>query len=228
MYKYLLWDIDGTLMDFLAQEKYAIQTLFREYGFGECTDEMVASYSKINVSYWEKLERGEVEKPAMLVARFRDFFEQVGVDVSKAEEFNAKYQVTIGDCVVFMKDAMEVLQEEKGNHILVAVTNGTKVAQTRKLRASGLDQIFDYVFISEDVGFEKPSVEYFDKVFETAGITDKKEALIIGDSMTSDILGGINAGIDTCWFNPSGEPNHRAYKATYEIKELAEIRHIVG
>ena len=161
LYKYLLWDIDGTVLDFLASEAYAIKFLFNKFNIGVCTDEMLKQYSEINVKYWQKLERNELTKPEILVGRFRDFFKAIGVDTSLAESFNLQYQVTLGDHIEFVPGAKENLLQEKGKYTLVAVTNGTKIAQEKKLRLSGLDEIFDYIFISENVGVEKPNLEYF-------------------------------------------------------------------
>ena len=166
MYKHLLWDIDGTILDFKAAENAAVKTLFKKYNIGECSDEMIEQYSKINDKYWQALERGEMTKPQILVGRFAEFFESIGADTAIAADFNVDYQVTLGDFVVFEKDAVEVLEAEKGKYRLIAVTNGTKIAQTKKLRTSGLIDIFDSVYISEDVGVEKPNKEYFDAVFE--------------------------------------------------------------
>jgi len=228
MYKYLLWDIDGTVLNFLASEAYAIRALFEEYNLGKCSDEMLEEYSKINVKYWKKLERNELTKAEILVGRFREFFGKIGVDVSIAEEFNEKYQVVLGDYVEFVDNAEKVLLSQKGRYILAGVTNGTKVAQERKLRLSGLDKVFDSIFISEVVGFEKPNKEYFDYVFKKLGITNKEEVLIIGDSLTSDMKGGNLAGIDTCWFNPDHHNNTLEFSVTYEIDNLAKLNDILG
>ncbi len=226
-YKYLLWDIDGTVLNFLAAEAYAIRFLFKKYNIGECSDEMLKLYSKINVKYWQMLERNELTKPEILIGRFREFFSIIGVDTEIAESFNADYQVTLGDHIEFVDNAKDILLSQKGKYTLVAVTNGTKIAQEKKLRLSGLDKIFDEIFISENVGAEKPNKEYFDYVFEKLGITDKNEVLIIGDSLTSDIKGGFIAGIDTCWFNPEHKDNTLNIPISYEINELDKIADIV-
>ena len=151
----------------------------------------------------------------------------MGVDTSIAPAFNDEYQVTLGDHIEFVKGAEQILLSQKGSYTLVAVTNGTKVAQQKKLRLSGLDKIFDAIFISEDVGVEKPNKEYFDHVFGTLGITNKDEVLLIGDSLTSDMKGGMIAGIDTCWFNPNQEPNHLNIPITYQIDSLDKLGQIV-
>lgn len=227
MYKYLLWDVDGTVLDFLAAEANAIKTLFGKYNLGECTDEILKLYSGINAKYWKKLERNELTKPQVLTGRFREFFETIGCDINCVEDFNRDYQLALGDTIEFCPNAKEMLLSQKGKYIIAAVTNGTKVAQDKKLRLSGLDKVFDYIFISEDVGVEKPNIEYFNYVFEKIGITDKSEVIIIGDSLTGDIQGGINAGIDTCWYNPCHKENTTTIKATYEIDDLGKLTEIV-
>lgn len=228
MYKYLLWDVDGTVLDFSASEVNAIKTLFQKYKIGECTDEMLKLYSGINAKYWQMLERNELTRPEALVGRFREFFEEIGADTSIAEIFNKDYQLTLSDHIEFVKNAKEMLLAEKGNYTIVVVTNGTKVAQEKKLRLSGLDKIFDAIFISEDVGVEKPNTEYFDYVFEKLGITDKSEVLLIGDSLTSDMKGGNLSGIDTCWFNPFHKPNTLGIPVTYEIDDLGAVADIIS
>lgn len=223
----LLWDVDGTLLDFIAAEKAAVQTLFREFGLGECTDEMVERYSRINKEYWERLERGELSKLEILVRRFADFFASEGLDASKAPEFNEQYQVRLGDTVVFCDDSYELLSSLRGRVKQYAVSNGTVVAQTRKLRRSGFDRLLDGVFLSEELGYEKPATEFFDRVFAAIGEPDRERVLIVGDSLTSDITGGNRAGIRTCWYNPKGEPNLTAAHADYEIRDLHGILDII-
>ena len=228
-YQFLLWDIDGTLLDFLASEKNAVKTLFQKFSLGECTDEMVAIYSEINVKYWKALERGEVKKTEMLVDRYREFFRTINIDQSIAEAFNECYQVELGETICFMENGKELLEKLKEkNYVQIAVTNGTKVAQNNKMKKSGMDRIFDFTFISEDMGAEKPDKKFFEQVFETAGITDLSKVLIIGDSLTSDMKGGVGAGIDTCWYNPKHAENTSGLRVTYEIESLWDVLKILG
>ena len=228
MIKTILWDIDGTLLDFHAAEREAIKTLFKQFNIGECTDEMIRKYSKINRSYWERLERGEVTKPQVLVGRFEDFFANEGIDTSIAPEFNKAYQLSLGDTIVFCDDSYNIVKSLKGKVKQYAVSNGTVVAQTKKLRLSRLGELFDGVYLSEDLGVEKPNVEFFDKVFADIGSINKSEVVIIGDSLTSDIRGGNNAGILTCWYNPSNSTCTEEYKIDYEIADLHEIYDILN
>lgn len=227
MYKYILWDLDNTLMDFEYSQNAAIRALFKKYCLGECSDEMLSVYNEINHVYWAALERGEVEKSKMLVMRFFDFFSKYSLNTDVCENFNDDYQVALGDYVQFMPGAEQVLGELKDKYRHLLVTNGTKTAQTKKLRTSGLDSFFDGLYISENIGYEKPAVEFFDYLFKAEGITDKKEAIIIGDSLSSDILGGNNACIDTCWFNPNNKENNMGVKVNYEVQKLTDILKIL-
>lgn len=224
----LLWDIDGTLLDFAAAESAAVKSLFREFGLGECSDEMVARHAAINKRWWEALERGERTKPEILVGRFREFFEAEGIDTALAPEFNELYQIRLGDTVAFHDDSYAIVASLRGRIAQYAVSNGTVVAQTRKLKNSGLDKLFDAIFLSEEIGFEKPAREFFDAVFVAPGAADRSRALIIGDSLTSDITGGVRAGIKTCWYNPRGEANTLGVHADYEIRDLHEVYGIIG
>ena len=223
----ILLDVDGTLLDFKAAEKAAIRSLFKEFSFGACSDEMIARYSEINRRCWEKLERGEIEKSRMLEERFEIFFKEEGLDVSAAEKFNERYQVSLGDTVAYKDDSYDILKSLQGKYGQYAVSNGTIVAQTKKLKNSGLGDLFDGVFLSEELGAEKPCKEFFDRVFSVIGEDKKDKALIVGDSLSSDISGGINAGIKTCWYNPGGVKNNGEIKPDYEISDLHEIYKIL-
>lgn len=227
MIKTLLWDIDGTLLNFEKSENYAIKKCFEIFGIGECTDEMVARYSPINRKYWEALECGELTKPQVLRGRFEEFFKSEGIDFDRIDDFNAEYQVRLGDKVFFCDDGLETVTALKGKVRQYAVTNGTFVAQSRKLTQSGLIDIFDDVFISDKIGFEKPSVEFFDAVQSEIGTFSHDEVMIIGDSLTSDMRGGSNADILTCWYNPHGAENKFGIKIDYEIKSLTEVLKII-
>ena len=223
MFKVVLWDIDGTLLDFEKAEEAGIRGCFTKYNLGECTDEMLEKYKVINRGYWQAMERGEVEKPVLLVKRFEDFLNFYGLDSSVAAGFNNLYQSLLGETIVFTPHAWETIQKLKGKVLQCAVTNGTKAAQDGKLKNSKLDKEFDHIFISDVVGIEKPNVGFFDAVFAEIGKYDKSEVLIVGDSLTSDIRGGVNAGIKTCWFNPKGVENAGSLKPDFEIKDVAEV-----
>lgn len=226
-YKYLLWDVDGTILNFELAERAAIRSLFDRFKLGDCSDEMLMYYSQINKRYWQLMESGKIKKDKMLVERFIEFFSYKGINADIAAEFNKEYQIALCDTIVFNDDAIDIIKHQKKTCKIIIVTNGTEVVQEKKLERSGLNDIVDNVFISELVGFEKPNIKFFEKVILEVGIKDLKEALIIGDSLTSDIQGGHNIGIDTCWYNPKDEENITLLSPTYTIRNLHELENII-
>lgn len=223
----ILWDMDDTLLDFHAAERVAIRSLFQRFELGECTDEMLQKYSEINRTYWERLERGELTKPQILVGRFQEFFASEGIDTEIAPEFNEAYQISLGDTIVYRDDSFNIIKSLRGKVKQYVVSNGTIVAQTKKLRLSGFGELMDGVYLSEQLGVEKPNAEFFEKVFEDLGTIDKNEVMIVGDSLSSDIRGGNNAGIRTCWYNPSKKVAAEDLRIDYEITDLHEIYEIL-
>lgn len=223
----ILWDVDGTLLDFIAAEKAAIKTLFGEFNLGQCSDEMIKRYSEINKTYWQRLERGEITKQEVLVGRFKEFFKSEGIDISVVEEFNSLYQLRLGDTIVYHDDSLKIIKSLQGRVRQYVVSNGTVEAQSKKLRLSGLGELVDGIFLSEHIGMEKPNIEFFDKVLEEIKPADRSSILIVGDSLTSDIQGGNNAGIVTCWYNPLGDKAPDKYRIDYEISDLHQIYEII-
>lgn len=198
MIRAVLWDIDGTLLNFKKAQYVALYKCF-EYFNEHLDDEMVNAYDHINHGYWLKLEKGEIGKSELLVERFADFFGKYGILIDPVK-FNEMYQVELGNTYVFNDNGYDTVVRLKDMGIVqFAITNGTKVAQNGKLKGSGLDELLDEIFISEDIGFEKPDKRFFEPVISKLneyGI-DKDECVIVGDSESSDIQGGINAGIRT-------------------------------
>ncbi len=226
MFTTLLWDVDGTILDFKAAEKAAIADCFAHFGLPPYTPEMMAQYSAINKHYWEQLELGKVEKSQMLVKRFTDFFEEYQIPCDP-QAFNTLYQSQLGEHVVFFPYALETLEKNKGKYKQYAVTNGTATAQRKKLKKSGLNKIFDGIFISDLLGAEKPDPAFFNQVFDAIGNPKKEEILIIGDSLSGDIKGGNNANIATCWFNPKGLTKTLNVQVDFEIASLKELEDIL-
>ncbi len=225
-YKFVLWDIDDTLVDFKASESVALHSCFGEFGV-DLTDEDIAVYSKINHDYWKLLEQGKVVKSEMLVQRFTDFIAYINQPHVDGAVMNENYQLALGDHVVMFEDGLEICRELKGQKKQYAVTNGTIVAQQKKLRNTGLIDIFDGVFISDEVGYQKPDIRFFDHCFLNIPDFKKEEAIIIGDSPTSDMKGGNLADLDCCWFNPRQVERPQDLKLDYEITRLSELREIL-
>lgn len=231
-FRILLWDIDGTILNFDAAERAAIRKGFSTMKLGECSDEMLFDYSSINNKYWKMLERGELTKPEILVGRFREFFSKYHIDPKHADAFNSQYQIDLGDTICFNDNAMDLVTELKSRFKQYAVTNGTAQAQHRKLSRSGLDELLDGIFISDELGVEKPNIEFFNLAFSRIqndiGDFSPEEVLIIGDSLTSDMRGGNNAGIKTCWYNPARQENTLDVRIDYEIASLTKLHDILA
>ena len=223
----ILWDVDGTLLDFAAAEEAAIRSLFVDFGLGVCTDAMHVRYSEINRNYWRALERGEMTKPEILTRRFEDFFAAEGLSGPSPAEFNAAYQTRLGDTIVYCDGSDKLVASLRGKVRQYAVSNGTVAAQTRKLARSGFDRLMDGTFLSERIGWEKPAKEFFDAVFREIGEERRAGSIIVGDSLTSDIAGANRAGIKSCWYNPRGAENGTNAKPDFEIKDLREILEIL-
>ena len=221
MIKALLWDVDGTLIDFKAGEKAAISACFKIFGLGDCPDAYIEEYSEINSRYWRLLEQKKMTKQQILEERFREFFSLHGIDPDTAPAFNKEYQVRLGDTVVFTDGAYETVKRLRGRVLQLGVTNGTFVAQDRKLHKSGLYKLLDKVFISEKVGFEKPDPRFFDAVLSSLPGVSRREIMIVGDSQTSDMEGGRRSGILTCFYNPLSLPFSE--KVDFEISRIPEV-----
>ncbi len=219
----ILWDVDGTLLDFGAAERAAIRALFSEYGLGECTDAMLARYVEINNGFWRRLERNELSRPQVLTGRFERFFSEYGIDTGIVPEFNARYQLRLGDTIVYRDDSLRLVESLKGRVKQYVVSNGTVAAQTKKLERSGLGRWMDGVFLSERLGAEKPNAAFFEPVLEAIGERDRSRIMIVGDSLTSDIRGGINAKIKTCWYDPERLPAPDDLPIDLVIADLHEL-----
>ena len=190
---------------------------------GICTDEMLAEYSKINRKYWQKLERGEITREEVLVNRFGMLFEELGIPVDKTAVAR-NYERLLGIGHYYLPGAEETVKQVLfGKYRLFLASNGTASVQKGRLTSADLYPYFEQAFVSQEIGFNKPAKAYFDACFARIPGFDKEKCLMVGDSLSSDILGGINAGIKTCWVNPAGKAAPEHIKPDYEIKSLAEL-----
>ena len=153
----LLWDLDNTLLDFPSAERQALIATFADFTLGPCSPDLLVRYSALNARWWRRLEEGKVTKAELLPGRFREFFAAEGIACTEYDAFNAAYQHHLGDTIVFLDNGYELVKDLHGQVKQYLVTNGSLQAQTRKLKRSGLGELFDGVFISEVVGAEKPS-----------------------------------------------------------------------
>lgn len=221
-YKYLIFDLDNTLLDFSLSERFALEKIFTTYGI-IYNDETVATYKKINGKLWKKLEEGRIEKSVLLASRFRLFFESQGLEVDGAiadEEYRG-FLADRADSILGARALLEYVQ--KSGFCILSGTNGIGKTQRCRLENNSFSKYFDKLFISEELGFEKPDVRFFDYIFNDLQIKDHSEVLMIGDSLSSDILGANRVGIDSVWFNPDRLINDTLIEPTFEVAQLQEI-----
>lgn len=224
-YKTLLLDADDTLFDFKACEREALRLTFQKYGF-PLNDEISQQYAEINKALWKRYELGELDRNTVIYSRFGMLFKQIGIE-NDGTAFEDDYQELLGMQHFMIDEAKEVLTYLQGKYELYIVTNGVTVTQHRRLRESGVDRYVKQIFVSEETGYQKPMKEFFDYCFKRIGNIDLSRTLIIGDSLSSDILGGNNVGIDTCWYNPDALVNHTSARVDYEIRNLSELYDIL-
>lgn len=223
-YKVLFLDLDNTLLDFSKAESSAIRKVFTDFSLPN-DDEAVTTYSKINDFYWKRFEKGEIPKNAIFEGRFHTFLEHYNLS-GDTSAISKAYFEALSQTYFLVDGAIEILDYLKTkNYYLCATTNGVARTQYNRIKNSGLEPYFDDVFVSETVGFQKPQKEYFKHVLASVPQFNKSDALIVGDSQSSDILGGINANIDTCWYNPNYDK--ATYNSLFEIHTLQDLKKIL-
>ncbi len=222
MVKILLLDLDDTILDFQKAEHIAVRQAIAQAGV-EPTDAVCARYSQINQMHWQMLERGEITREQVLVNRFAVLFRELGHQAD-AEKVARNYEQLLGIGHYYLPGAEETVKQELfGRYRLFLVSNGTARVQDSRLTSAQLYPYFEKVFISEEIGYNKPSKAYFDACFAQIPMFSPDACLIVGDSLTSDILGGIRAGIRTCWINPNHKSAPVDICPDYEIERLADL-----
>ena len=221
MIRNVLFDLDDTLFDFHKAEKIALTKTLVHFGI-DPTEETLALYSTINAAHWKRLELGEISREEVKVGRYRELFKTIGVECDPVKA-TAYYESMLAIGHYFMPGAPELLEELYGKYRLYIVSNGTAKVQEGRIGSSGIKKYMDGIFISQLLGANKPDKQFFDICFAEIPDFSLSETVIIGDSLSSDIKGGINAGITTVWFNPKGIENDSDIKPDYTIKELSEV-----
>jgi len=221
-YDVFLFDADNTLYDYDLAEKNALSIMLEQYGLSY-NEEIREKYREINQAAWSSFERGEITKTELQSTRFERLFKHMGANVN-GEAFNNGYLELLGRGSFLIDGAYEICKfiAASGKKLYI-VTNGLLATQEARIKHSTISKYISGSFISEVVGYEKPHIKYFEHVFSSISLPQKDRAIIIGDNLRADIAGGINAGIDTCWFNLRGEDDNTGIKPTYEILKLSEL-----
>ena len=221
MIEILLLDLDDTILDFHKAERIAIAKSIRDYGV-EPTEEVLGRYHIINKWHWEQLELGKMTREEVLVGRFAVLFEEKGMDVDPVAVARA-YEKNLGIGHYFLPGAEEAVDALHKKYRLFLTSNGTASVQKGRMTSANLYRFFEKVFVSQEIGHNKPAKAYFDACFAQIPGFDPAKAMIVGDSLSSDILGGINAGIKTCWVNPAHAPAKNGIIPDFEIEALHQL-----
>ena len=225
-YDVLLCDADDTLFDFLQAEANAFAIACETAGFSS-TPELLALYSGINDALWKLLEKGGITQKELRVRRFEQFLQAVGKDDCDPVAIADTYAGALGRQNVPLPGAVEAVRRWSEILPVIIVTNGISEIQRGRMALSPIREHIAGMIVSEEVGAAKPDPRMLLMAMEEAGVTDRARALMLGDSLTSDMQGAVNAGVDACWFNPHGKENVRNLPIRYEIRSLGEVDDIL-
>ena len=220
MINFIFLDLDDTILDFQRSEAIALRKTLQTLNV-EPTDEVVTRYSEINRAHWQALERRELTREQVLTGRFHQLFEELGMNDSP-NVAQSLYEKNLSQSHFFMDGAPRLLMGLSGKYQLYIASNGTTIVQKSRIASAGIARYFKGIFLSQELGADKPQKEFFERATSQIEGYDPNEAIMLGDSLTSDILGGIQAGMHTCWFNP----HHRErgnITPEFEIADLAEF-----
>lgn len=219
-------DADDTVFDFHKAEKQAFLEMAATLGL-KCDDALYARYSEINLSYWKKLERKEIAKKELLVARFRDWLTESGQQ-SDPLRMNECYIAKLSTCAFLFDDSEEALKALSERFRIYFITNGTASVQHGRFARAAVMRYITDSFISEEIGYEKPDRRYFEAVIGRIADFDAESTLVVGDSPTSDLAGAINMGFDCCWVNRRGKSLPDGMQVTFEVPDLSTLCKIIG
>lgn len=224
-YKFLLFDLDNTLLDFDLAEDLALDKLFLKYGVKESDiAEYKDFYKPMNKELWQKLERGEITRESLINTRFYNLFSHFGLELD-GSVLAKEYEAMLGECAEHIEGAVELLENlSRAGFELYAVSNGISNIQRKRLANSEITPFFKEIFISEEMGAQKPDIEYFEMVERKVEGFELSRALLIGDSLSADIQGANNFGIDCVWYNPFGKEHTGIPIPTFEFQNYKDLQ----
>ncbi|MDQ0271646.1 YjjG family noncanonical pyrimidine nucleotidase [Cytobacillus purgationiresistens] len=220
-YQFLLFDIDDTLLDFRATEQLSLKMLFEQEKL-DLTPDIEQHYRMYNQGLWRSFEEGKLGRTELLNTRFANFLKEYGKEVDGVL-MEKSYRGFLEQGHHMIDGALDLINRLAPDYELYVVTNGVSKTQDRRLRDAGLHPLFKNIFVSDDTGYQKPMKEFFDYVFARIPNFSRDKGLIIGDSLLADMMGGKQAGLDTCWVNPEMKPDNIGVNPTYEIRSLIEL-----
>ena len=226
MIKFVFLDLDDTILNFAAGEANALSHALSEIGI-QPTQAILDRYHLINLAHWELLEEGRLTREEVLVQRYEQLFRELGVSHSGAA-INDRYEYLLSQKHEFIPGAEQLLKELAPRYALYLASNGAAAVQNPRLDAAGIRPYFKGVFISQELGADKPSKAFFDACFAAIPDFHPEEAAMVGDSLTSDIRGGLNAGLHTIWFNPHGKSLRPGISPEYTICQLSELSSLLA
>lgn len=221
MIEFLFLDLDDTILDFHKAERVAINKTLRDFGL-EPTEEVLGRYHVINKWHWEQLELGTLTRAEVQWKRFDALFSEFGVEADP-HACAVRYMENLSIGHYFLPGAEETVELLSKKHRLFLASNGNASVQKGRMTSANLYRFFEKVFVSEEIGHNKPSKAYFEAAFAQIPGFDPAKALMVGDSLSSDIKGGINAGIRTCWVNPGHAPGKPEIVPDFEIERLSDL-----
>ena len=225
-YNCLLLDADDTLVSFKDCERQALIKVLDKYSIS-ATDENIELYHNINEGLWQDLEKGKIKKHLIGKLRFQNFCEKIGADAKNAEKMNRDYMNALKEEAVLIDGAIEFLEDVEDYATIAIVTNGIEAVQMNRLKISGIADFADGIYTSEKVGATKPNKHIFLAALKDLGIENTSKVLVVGDRLQSDIKGGINAGLDTCWINFNNEENTTNIKPKYVVHDYTQLKNII-
>ncbi len=225
-YELLIFDADETLFDFKKSQAYALEESVKHYAIDFPYDMLRKTYERINTHIWHEFEKGQIDVAKLKVARFERLFEEIGAAVS-ASDFAGTYQANLASASFIYSGVKPLLERLYEDYRLAIITNGLYSVQKKRISESEVSMYFDEIIISEEVGLVKPDPKIFEFALKRLGHANKETALMIGDNLKSDILGGIKSGIDTCWLNPKGLANETDIRPTFELQSVTELESIL-
>jgi YjjG family noncanonical pyrimidine nucleotidase len=225
MKKTILLDLDNTIIDFNECARHSIMDIFQDLGF-HYDENVFDTFITENVKIWKRLELGEIDKLYLRANRWNIILGKLGIDYD-GTIIEERFENGVAKGAYPVEYAYELLQYLYNKYDIYVVSNGFRFVQESRVKIGKFDKYFKELFLSEDIGIQKPDIRFFDYCYEKLGSPPKEELILIGDSLSADIKGGNNFGIDTIWFNKNNDPAPSDIIPTYTVEKLSQIKEIL-